>query len=733
MRTVFAMFALACASAQSLPVPAAGNVTLTIDDYNHLTELAMHPPKKPDVAPFPHVLKSAQLNLRVNADSVLGTINLDGEVLVAGNCKVPLVNGMTVLDAEQRGRELPLDHEANTHFAVLAGPGEFAITLNTALPLSIETGRASFGLPVPSAGAARLVLTVPGEQTQVNLSPGIVTSRSSQNGQTLIEATLVPGASTTVSWASRLNSSVAPAAPKEVRFLSDLHTLISATEAELAVAVLAQVTVVQGEPSEFRLAIPAGYELTGASGATLLSNDLQGATLALKVADPAARTHEFLVSLVKSNANVIKADIPLMTFLGSQRETGEVLVESDGAMELNAAEQGGLRRMDLKEIGPSLRTLSRGTLQAAFRYQKRPTETPGVALDWVRYSDSHVLSAVAQRAEVTTLVTTEGRSLSEIKLTVKNEAQPFLKVELPTGASILSAEVAGEKVKPVQGSDGSRVPLLRTGFRPSGAYEVSFVILNAESNLARTGSAGLALPKMDLPIGQVNWEVFLPQQLKVSDFGGDVRLARLFPAATEDAEVSFSGTITGAPFAVGATGGKDTLLLSGPGILSGTVTDPAGAVVPGASISVASGGRMFSAVSGPSGQWSIAGVPSGVITVTVQSLGFQRLTQNVRHDFARGTNLNQTLQVGSVAESVVVTGESSVVNTQISQNRNGASKQAQQPLDSPASANVGELQRKVVGVLPIAINIPRTGVSYQFVRPLVVDEETKLTFRYRRK
>jgi hypothetical protein len=53
--------------------------------------------------------------------------------------------------------------------------------------------------------------------------------------------------------------------------------------------------------------------------------------------------------------------------------------------------------------------------------------------------------------------------------------------------------------------------------------------------------------------------------------------------------------------------------------------------------------------------------------------------------------------------------------------------------DTAASSNVGELQRKVVGVLPIAINIPRTGNSYRFVRPLVVDEDTKLTFRYRLK
>ena len=47
---------------------------------------------------------------------------------------------------------------------------------------------------------------------------------------------------------------------------------------------------------------------------------------------------------------------------------------------------------------------------------------------------------------------------------------------------------------------------------------------------------------------------------------------------------------------------------------------------------------------------------------------------------------------------------------------------------TPLRKNVLDLQKRVVGVLPIAINIPRAGNSYRFVRPLVVDEETRLTF-----
>ena len=156
-----------------------------------------------------------------------------------------------------------------------------------------------------------------------------------------------------------------------------------------------------------------------------------------------------------------------------------------------------------------------------FRFHRQPNEAPALALDWKRFPDTEVIAAVAERAVVTTLVTSEGRSLTEVSLTIKNQAQPFMKVDLPQGASILSADVAGEKVKPVQGTDGNRVPLLRANFRPSGPYTVSFVFVHSGSPFARKGESELSLPKMDVPISVMEWEVFLPEQYKVKDFGGD--------------------------------------------------------------------------------------------------------------------------------------------------------------------------------------------------------------------
>src|SRR5262249_59688034 len=129
----------------------------------------------------------------------------------------------------------------------------------------------------------------------------------------------------------------------------------------------------------------------------------------------------------------------------AQMETGELLVAGIGSMELRPAESGGLRRMDVHEARAITRSLPRFPLEAAFRFNRRPGDTPKLQLEWTQFPDTSVLSAVAERATITTLTNIEGKTLTEVTLRVRNHSQPFVKVELPTGAQLLSAEVAGER------------------------------------------------------------------------------------------------------------------------------------------------------------------------------------------------------------------------------------------------------------------------------------------------
>ena len=712
-----------------LPLPSSGNVTLSLDEYNRLITLAAKPVKKPEGAPLNYAIQHADLKLHVTTDSVLGSVQLEGETYTKNATKVALTSGMTILDARQDGKLLPLQLDSGMTTAVLPGSGNFSVALDAGLPLGVEAGRASFNIPVPSAGSARLSLVVPGDHTNVRIAPGLITNRSSANGQTSIEATLVPGQTASVWWTTR--EVATPTVPRQARFLSSLKTLFTVSESDLRIAALADVIVVQGEPAQFTLAVPAGYEVTSVTGPTLESSETQENQLILNVTNPAQRSHEFLISLEKSVADS-KADAPFLAFNNTQRETGEALVEGSGTMELTAKEAGSLKRMDVKEVNPYLRSLSRFPLQAAFRYHRQPSEPPSLALAWTRFPDSSVLAAVAERAVVTTLVTVEGKSLTEVKLTVKNQAQPFLKVGLPAGASIVSAEVAGEKVKPVEGADGSRVPLLRPGFRPNGPYEVSFVFLHSGAPFAKKGGSDLSLPKMDLPIDLLQWEVFLPQQYKVKNFGGDALATSLLPPTSwnealdleKDGAIGYAGPVSDRDFKMPSLS---------PGQIGGMIVDQSGAAISGARVAVfhPDTGTTLTATTDDAGRWVVSNVPSGHVRITTAANGFNNYVQEANYDASRPLPVGLNLRVGSVSETVETRTNYALLTL-----APGAEKQARkraQELENAASANVTNLQQRVAGVLPVAVDVPRAGNSYRFVRPLVLDEETKVNFTYKTK
>lgn len=711
-----------------LPAPGSpGTVTLSLSEYNRLVELATRKAKTPDGVPLPFVLSHAVFKLRVEKQTLVGTVDIDGSLLQKGAVKTPLTTGLTILEAKQAGSPLPLLQEGSSHSAILIGPGPFAVSLGVAAPLTIEAGRASFTLPVPLASSATLSLELPGSHANVRVEPGLVTNRNTVNGNSIVEAALEPGKPARIWWSTR--EIAAPVAQRQVRFLSDVKTVVSVGESQMKVTALCDLTVIQGEAAEFKLPLPVGFDLTTASGNTLESHEVSGNTLTLRVLDPARRNHQFLIALERTNRET-KVDAPLLTFTDAQRETGELLVEGVGSMELTATESGGLRRIDVREAAAMTRSLSHFPLQAAFRYNRRASDTPKLQLEWRQFLDADVLSAVAERATVTTLANFEGRTLTEVSLRVRNHAKPFMKVDLPAGAQLVTAEVEGQRVKPVTGDDGSsRVPLLRTGLDSSKAYNVSFVYLTSGARFAKSGSYDMGLPKLDLPINVLTWEVSLPERLEVKQFGGNALSAELLPTAA----VANNFMIDGVDKVDSVTTNWTEIDLSSlePGQIGGIIVDPAGAVVAGAEVSVTNTqtGMTLATRSGGDGHWMVAGMQPGSVRVTISSPGFRKAQLELEHQASKAARMGTTLEVGAVTEAVTVTDG---VNLDTRRIEEMAQRSRATQLNSN-SQNVFNLQRRVAGLLPVAVEVPRSGKSYNFVRPLVLEEETRITFQYKAK
>jgi hypothetical protein len=721
-------------SAQDLPVSRgpAGTVTLPRTDYDRLLDLANQHPATPDAPPRPAALTRADMRVRVDRSVARATMRIDGQVLRAGVVKVPLIKRATLLEARLSDAPLPVIADGDVHSALLNGPSAFSATLEVGMPLTFAPGRGSFVLPVPPAGSATATLDVPGDQTDVHLSAGLILSRSSTNGRTQLDVTLDPGSATEVWWSTRDN--IPTAAGREERILADVKTLVTIGEADVRLMTLMDISVVQGEPLQIDLDIPAGYEVTSVSGATVDRTEPRAGGLTLFVTRPAERRHSFLISLERQRTGgSFKLETGLPGVPRAQRETGEVAVEGVGTLEVSSGDIAGLRRVDVREVDPALASAARQSLLAAYRYQRLADAPVVLTLDVKRYPDAAVLAAVAEHAIVTTLVTTEGRALTEIALWIRNRAQPFVKVALPAGASMVWAEVAGAPVKPVEGKDGNRVPLLRTGFRPDGPYMVAFVYLHAGAPFAKKGDMRMTLPKMDVPVDLVRWELFLPEQYRADRFGGNVldadSTAQEAPEGPAAAVVG-GGTYSPAPPAMP--------IAAAPGQIVGRIVDQSGAPLPGVTVVAAGTGPRQSAFTDGNGNFVLSGVPSGPVTVTSQLAGFANVQRSLVFD-QRPRRVDVVMQVGAAAETVTVTAEAPVLKASgehtykatVDQDRAAAARQ-QQAQNEP-SANVQNLQRRAAGVLPVRIEVPRAGTSHRFVKPLVIDEETVVTFRYKRR
>src|SRR3954462_6782493 len=93
------------------------------------------------------------------------------------------------------------------------------------------------------------------------------------------------------------------------------------------------------------------------------------------------------------------------------------------------------------------------------------------------------------------------------------------------------------------------------------------------------------------------------------------------------------------------------------GTLTGTVTDPHGAVVPNAQISIRQPdtGAQYSTVTTSTGNYSLAQLPSAAYEVSVTFPGFKKYTQQgITVGVAQTVRIDIVMELGNATESVTV-------------------------------------------------------------------------------
>jgi hypothetical protein len=114
------------------------------------------------------------------------------------------------------------------------------------------------------------------------------------------------------------------------------------------------------------------------------------------------------------------------------------------------------------------------------------------------------------------------------------------------------------------------------------------------------------------------------------------------------------------------------------GTITGTVIDPARAVIQGANITATNKatGSEHKTVTTETGNYTITSLPTGMYDVSIEASGFKRLVAHgIQVQIANTTRLDGVLEVGAASESVAIVGEASLLQTENAEQKTNISGQ----------------------------------------------------------
>jgi hypothetical protein len=506
---------------------APGWVVITISDYKTLHAKAYPPEREPEAPPVDATLTRVDYDLRIDGDLAAGRASLTVDVLKDGWVRVPIPAGLLVREAKLDGKLVSLvpgmaGKGSNQLSALLSRPGRAVLLLDIALPVVSTAGEESISLPSTVSGVTRASVRLPRQGVDLKLTGGLLAGKSEPGAESKWLAYARGNEPLTFSWKRKTEDHRSSQA---LRLRGSLTELTGLGEDTTTIVAEVNIEVTQGAAREVRIALPDKVTINQVAGATVADWEMKDGQLAVTFLEPVEQNAKFIVSGETRSPRDGQIEIPLLRLLNTERDTGGVAVEVLGAGEINKFKTEGLENADATDLGEIVSS-RQSTSLSAFRFRSGDAKTTrSLTVNVARYTSQAVLMANVAEARYNVLITNEGKLLVEARYAVRNNQRNFLKVTLPPGATLWSASLAGNPVRPGQSPDGSvLLPLEKSrAGEESPEFAVEIVYISRGTTWNDKGQFKLALPALDLPISRTGLLVYHPPLFKVTPEAGSFR------------------------------------------------------------------------------------------------------------------------------------------------------------------------------------------------------------------
>ena len=545
-----------------------GWAVLSVEDYRALHAKAFPLEREPEPPPVEATLTRVDYDLRINGDLASGSASLTVDVLKDGWVRVPIPAGLLVREARLDGKLVSLLPGASAGksgaqlSALLSHPGRAILQLEIALPVASSAGEESIALPSTASGVTRASVELPRQGVDLRLAGGLLSENSESAAESKWIAYGRGNEPLTFTWRRKTEDH---RATQPLRLRGSITELLGLGEDSTSINTEVRLEVTQGAAREVSIGIPDNVTVNQVLGAMVADWQVKSNELTVAFLESVDQTARFVISGETRCPREGQMNIPLLRLLNAERETGGVAVEVLGAGEIKDLKSEGLEVADAADLG-ELVASRQSPMLAALRFRAGDAKLArSLSIDVARYTPQAVLMANVSEARYQVLLTNEGKTLVDARYAVRNNQRNFLKVTLPSGATLWSASLEGKPVRPGQAPDGGLLlPLDKTRSgeeAPEFAVEIVYVSKGAAWN--DKGQLKLALPALDLPVSRTGLLLYHPPLFKVTTEPGTFRVAPY------EAPVNVAISVPGIGFG------------SGGGIGSGSAGGVAGGVVAG--------------------------------------------------------------------------------------------------------------------------------------------------------
>jgi len=492
-------------------VGANAMVDLPWEEFKALMEWSIQrDTKKPAAAPVEFIVAASKYQGTLTGDSAAMTLTAKINILREKGWKTIPVLPQTVAVGDVKLPEgVHLTVRSGSYVLMTDKSGAIDITIPFTAAVKTSGGKSSVSVSRVLQSSSMVDLTVDQQNVDVKVSGAQSLVSKADGKKTHVAAALPVAAALSVTW-ERALPKVADAPPK---LYAESGTLVAVAEGMLLCQQVVNYNILHSPVRELTLQAPKGVSILAVFGSSVQDWRVEDdGKLHVVLGREVLGSYSLRISY--EQASQAQANLPVIQAAGVERERGFVGVVAISNAEITAGKVQGASEVDVRQLPSEIVSMTNQPVLLGFRYLGGKFTIP---LAIKRHEEVGVLLTIADSAAFTAMQLPDGRRMTKVTYSVRNNRNQFLRLKMPSGSETWSLSVAGKTASPAKDEKGNvLIPLVRSSGTSAELQAFPVEIVYVENPAAPAPAAGklhVELPVCDaVPTLHVMYSFYAPTE-----------------------------------------------------------------------------------------------------------------------------------------------------------------------------------------------------------------------------